>query len=55
MMGNKLAFFREQILSLNFQLISSEIAMDDYRKRVRSLLRDMGWQKSIQLDNLTFS
>jgi hypothetical protein len=53
-MANKLAFFQKQILSLNTQLINSEIALDDYRKMAEALLRGMDWQKRIQLDNLIF-
>ena len=53
-MANKLAFFKKQILSLNTQLINSEIALVEYRKKAESLLRGMGWQKRILLDNLIF-
>lgn len=53
-MDNTLAFWQRQILSLNSQLINSEIALDDYRKKVEALFRRMGWQKRIQFDNLTF-
>lgn len=53
-MTNKLALFKEQILSLNTRFINSEIALGEYRKNAEVLLRVMGWQKRIQLESLIF-
>lgn len=54
-MDNTLAFWQEQIQSLNSRLINSEIPLADYRKGVEALFRSMGWQKRIQCDSLAFS
>ncbi len=54
-MDNPLAFCQKQIQALNSQLINSEIALDDYRKKVEALLSDMGWQMRVQFDSLIFS
>jgi hypothetical protein len=54
-MDNTLAFWQEQILSLNSRHINSEIPLADYRKGVEALFRSMGWQKRIQCDTLAFS
>jgi hypothetical protein len=54
-MNNPLAFCQKQIRTLNSRLINSEIALDDYRKNVETLLGSMGWQMRVQFDSLIFS
>ena len=54
-MDNTLEFWQKQILSLNSQLINSEIALEDYHKNVETIFRGVDCQMRIQLGDSTFS
>ena len=54
-MADILVFCRMQILDLNSRFINSEIELNEYRRSVESLLRNIGWQARVQFDSIIFS
>jgi hypothetical protein len=53
-MVDTLAYCRTQILSLNTQLINSEIVLESYRQSVEALLLGLSSEERVQFDTLTF-